>query len=339
MPHVALEKLFRSRQVRVCLDAAPAEGSSPGQGQQRMRRIARDATLSPGMQLLIPKAALQPAPEHCQTDTACAATGKQGKALAAKMRACMLYMDDEVIVLNKAAGMPVQSGTDLPLAVDQVLAAHFVSPEGHQPRLVHRLDMAATGALAVARTPDAATWLAAAFARPAIGLATDATEARQLPSPAHNGGPWVRKLYWTIVHTSHHLPPSGTIDMPLPGGNRAGSAVPTVTHYTVKGSAAGLAWLECELVTGRKHQIRMHCAKGLRSPIVGDQRYGSGGDPGVRDQVQHLHGNAARTWSKHLQLHCRDLSLCKGGQHQAIHVAAPPPEHMLRVLSAHGWTI
>lgn len=69
MPHVALEKLFRSRQVRVCLDAAPAEGSSPGQGQQRMRRIARDATLSPGMQLLIPKAALQPAPEHCQTDT------------------------------------------------------------------------------------------------------------------------------------------------------------------------------------------------------------------------------------------------------------------------------
>lgn len=65
---------------------------------------------------------------------ACAATGKQGKALAAKMRACMLYMDDEVMVLNKAAGMPVQSGTDLPLAVDQVLAAHFVSPEGHQPR-------------------------------------------------------------------------------------------------------------------------------------------------------------------------------------------------------------
>lgn len=50
-------------------------------------------------------------------------------------------------------------------------------------RLVHRLDMAATGALAVARTPDAATWLAAAFARPAIGLATDATGS--LPFRAH----------------------------------------------------------------------------------------------------------------------------------------------------------
>ena len=62
--------------------------------------------------------------------------------------------------------------------------------------------------------------------------------------------PWVRKWYWVMVHASDQLAAEGTVDMPLPGTGHRREAVPAITRYTLKGSAHGLAWLECEPVTG-----------------------------------------------------------------------------------------
>lgn len=54
--------------------------------------------------------------------------------LAAELRRNLLHMDDELLVVNKPPGLPVQSGTNLPVSLDRVLEAHFTSSDGHKPR-------------------------------------------------------------------------------------------------------------------------------------------------------------------------------------------------------------
>lgn len=64
------------------------------------------------------------------------------------------------------------------------------------------------------------------------------------------GGPYVHKCYWVVVHARQPLPLQGTVDLALPGSGQSREHVPAITHYKVKCAAPGLAWLECELVTG-----------------------------------------------------------------------------------------
>ncbi|KAK9814018.1 hypothetical protein WJX73_009278 [Symbiochloris irregularis] len=226
---------------------------------------ARGAILPPGARLLVPKGAVLAAPEQ-QSRATETATGIRMAAVAKQLRKCILHEDEELLVLNKPAGLPVQGGQNLPVSIDRVLATGFLSSASHKPRLVHRLDMATTGALAVAKTPDAAAWLSAAFSEPTAWLTgTDAPNGRR-------EGPWVRKWYWAIVHHSFQGQAEGTVSLPL--NNRTGQPAHAMTHWRLKGAAAGLAWLECEPVTGRKHQ----------------------------------HAAALRNAGKHLQLHC-----CKRG--------------------------
>ncbi|KAK9814017.1 hypothetical protein WJX73_009278 [Symbiochloris irregularis] len=135
---------------------------------------ARGAILPPGARLLVPKGAVLAAPEQ-QSRATETATGIRMAAVAKQLRKCILHEDEELLVLNKPAGLPVQGGQNLPVSIDRVLATGFLSSASHKPRLVHRLDMATTGALAVAKTPDAAAWLSAAFSEPTAWLTgTDA---------------------------------------------------------------------------------------------------------------------------------------------------------------------
>ncbi len=173
----------------------------------------------------------------------------------------VLYSDDDLVVLDKPAGLTVHpgAGQSTGTLVHRLLTS-FPEMAGvggpGRPGIVHRLDKGTSGVIVVARTPEAYRALSAAFASRKIG-----------------------KRYLAIVHGTPKSP-QGTIEAPI--GRHASERKkmtvradgrPATTRYRTLASAAGLALLELELLTGRTHQIRVHL-KYLRHPIIGDATYG-----------------------------------------------------------------
>lgn len=94
-----------------------------------------------------------------------------------------------------------------------------------------------------------------------------------------------------------------------------------------------MSWLELVPVSGRKHQLRIHCAEGLGCGIVGDWKYGGDGDEGKGgEMVRAVEGFLGSERGKGICLHCRTLGFQKMGKgREWVQVEAPLPEHMKRV--------
>jgi tRNA pseudouridine32 synthase/23S rRNA pseudouridine746 synthase len=88
----------------------------------------------------------------------------------------------------------------------------------------------------------------------------------------------------------------------------------------MRGDDKKLTWLALEPLTGRTHQLRVHCAE-MGFPIVGDSVY----------------GNAARSGGPPLHLHAREVTVPISKNKPPVTVTAPVPEHMRELLSACGW--
>jgi 23S rRNA pseudouridine955/2504/2580 synthase len=193
----------------------------------------------------------------------------------------VIYRDESVLVLNKPHGMPVQGGPGISYHLDALLdALRFGSSE--RPRLVHRLDRDTSGVLLLARTPGTAAKLAAAF-RTRV----------------------VEKTYWAVAG-GRPVPPEGTIDLALrrisgargertePAERADDAAARAITQYrTLDHAGQKLAWLELRPLTGRTHQLRVHCVA-MGAPIVGDVKYAQAATTaGLSDEL-HLHARALR---------------------------------------------
>lgn len=281
----ALQKMLRSGQIRV--DGLRAEANT---------------RINPGQVLRIPPMPDAPAP--------LAAPKPIDPRDAADLERMVIYRDDSVIALDKPQGLPVQGGPGIARHVDGMLdALRFGSDE--RPRLVHRLDRDTTGVLVLARTPAAASALARAFR-----------------------GRDAAKTYWAIVVGRPH-PLEGRIDMSLAkqGGAQGERTVPSdareatraVTLYRMMDSAQKrAALLELTPLTGRTHQLRVHCAAALGCPILGDGKYGGAGahPDGFGDRTLHLHARALR------------LPHPEGGH---LELAAPLPAHMKETFTFLGF--
>lgn len=173
----------------------------------------------------------------------------------------ILHSDEDLVVLDKPAGLTVHpgAGQSTGTLVHRLLASYpemaGVGGPG-RPGIVHRLDKGTSGVIVVARTAAAYRALTAAFASRNVG-----------------------KRYLAIVHGVPKAP-QGTIEAPIgrhPVERKRmtvrADGRPATTRYRTLASAAGLALVELELLTGRTHQIRVHL-KHLRHPIVGDATYG-----------------------------------------------------------------
>jgi 23S rRNA pseudouridine955/2504/2580 synthase len=281
----ALQKMLRTGQIRV--DGKRAEAGTRLRGGQLVR-------IPPMPEGQAPKAEPKPVNEH--------------DALA--LQRLVIYRDESVIAIDKPQGLPVQGGPGIAKHVDGLLDALRFGSED-RPRLVHRLDRDTTGVLVLARTPAAAAKLAAAFR-----------------------GRDAEKTYWAVVVGRPH-PLEGRIDMSLAkqGGAHGERTVPAegreatraVTLYrTVDSAQKRAALLELTPLTGRTHQLRVHCAAALGCPILGDGKYGGAAahPEGFGDRTLHLHARALR------------LPHPEGG---VLELAAPLPPHMKETFTFLGF--
>ena len=209
-----------------------------------------------------------------------------------------MHIDDDVIVINKPAGLPTQGGTGQTRHLDGLLDALQFDAE-KRPKLVHRLDKDTSGALLLARNSQAAAALAKSFA-------------------SKN----TQKTYWALVMNVPKVH-DGEISMkmdkaPIKGNERMVRSADgkfSLTEYSVvENLGQSAAWLALRPITGRTHQLRLHCAE-MECPIVGDGKYGG--------SESFLSGSISRK----LHLHSQSVSFPhpSGG---VLNVSAPLPPHM-----------
>ncbi|MFM7528331.1 MAG: RluA family pseudouridine synthase [Nodosilinea sp.] len=205
----------------------------------------------------------------------------QTLALTAEpMVLAILYEDDQLIILNKPAGLVVHpapghsSGTLvhglLDHCGDQLLGIGGVQ----RPGIVHRLDRHTTGAMVVAKTELAHRHLQAQIRAKTAG-----------------------REYVGVVYGAPTTP-AGRVDQPLgrhPVDRKKQAIVPlerggrsAVTHWQVEERLGNFSRLRYRLETGRTHQIRVHSTH-MGHPLVGDRTYGPGRDVGVNLPGQALH--------------------------------------------------
>jgi tRNA pseudouridine32 synthase/23S rRNA pseudouridine746 synthase len=224
-----------------------------------------------------------------------------------QVQARLLYRDGLMLVIDKPAGIHVHRGPKGGESLeDSFDALRFGLPR--RPALAHRLDRDTSGCLVLGRHRKALASLGKLFKAGKIG-----------------------KTYWAVVEGGP-AEDEGRIDIPL--GKLDASrgwwmkpdphGLPSSTTWMVMGRSDGitgeLTWLALEPLTGRTHQLRVHCAE-MGWPIVGDNIYGT----------------APRSGGPVLHLHSREIVVPLYKNKDAVRVVAPVPEHMRERLSACGW--
>ncbi len=180
--------------------------------------------------------------------------------LVDKFASMVIYDDKDLLVINKPSGLAVQSGTGIKLSVDDFITA-FNTINNAQLKLVHRLDKSTSGVLVIAKGRANARQLTKLFAEKSV-----------------------RKLYWAITE-GIPAEPHGIINLPISKKLISGEEIMTpdytesglvaTTKFKVIHSENNLSWLALEPITGRTHQLRVHCSSYLKTPIVGDLKYNS----------------------------------------------------------------
>jgi tRNA pseudouridine32 synthase/23S rRNA pseudouridine746 synthase len=258
----------------------------------------------------------------------------------------LLYRDGLMLVIDKPAGFAVHRGPNGGESLeDHFDALRFGLPRS--PALAHRLDRDTSGCLVLGRHRKALAQLGKLFKNGDIGktywaVVEGSPEADEgvieLPlgrrdvtrgwwmKPDPGGQPAATK--WQVMGRSS-LTSRGEVDLPKAGrvGASDGAASPHPDAALTRavdpppaGEGRPLTWLALEPLTGRTHQLRVHCAE-MGWPILGDAIYGS----------------APRTGGPIPHLHSREVVVPLYKNRAPIRIAAPPPPHMRAALAQCGW--
>lgn len=183
-----------------------------------------------------------------------------GAGLQKALTESILFEDEELIVLNKPAGLAVHTGTGSPTGVIEVL--RYMAGEGSYRELVHRLDKETSGCLMIAKTGNALKT-----------LQDDLKHKR------------IQKTYLAIVHGQWSV----SVDrinvalrkfQPHEGERIVKTdpkqGKPSETRFQVLETFTHASLIRAMPLTGRTHQIRVHC-QAAGHPIIGDSKYTSQG--------------------------------------------------------------
>ena len=275
---------------------------------------------------------------------------------AEEILARVLYRDALMLVLDKPAGLPVHPGPKGGETLHQHLdALRFGLPR--RPEVAHRLDRETSGCLVLGRHPKALARLGELFKRGAVdkvywavvegGPNEDEGEISfsLAPKSPHRG--WWMKVdpqgqpaltRWRVLGRADAPPPAPTsaadsgLDPDALAPRAPLRSVPPSLPSPARGEGAEarahapgcpfgatprLTLLELRPITGRTHQLRVHCAAS-GWPILGDAIYGT----------------APRFGGPGLHLHARSVTVPLYPKRPPITVQAPLPEHMLERVRA-----
>ncbi|TVU10714.1 hypothetical protein EJB05_44259 [Eragrostis curvula] len=269
LPTSLVQKLFRQRKVKKNSVTADTSATDTSAEQQRLRRVSAKDELVPGDILFLP-------------------VNPQESSVAEKikkfdnrneidfLRSLEIYKDKDIIVINKPPGMAVQGGVGIKNSID-VLAQMFVENSSEAPRLVHRLDRDCSGVLVLGRTQLSTSIMHAIFREKTADALSDGTQqvlqrkyvALVLGIPRHPKGLLSAPLAKLVLQDGK------SERLTVRAGPNTTCVQDALTEYRViESSPQGYTWLELFPRTGRKHQLRVHCAEVLGAPIVGDYKYG-----------------------------------------------------------------
>jgi len=234
----------------------------------------------------------------------------------------IVYEDEHLLVVNKAAGMVVHPAAGNPDGT-LVNALLFHVPEladqkvDDRPGIVRRLDKGTSGLLVIGKTGPATHSLQRQFA-----------------------GRTVTKKYLAVV-IGEPKTKEGRIDLAIGRhvterkkiSSRTAKARPATTLYRVEASRGGVSLLTCTLLTGRTHQIRVHCSES-GWPLAGDETYGGG------RVVKHIADEDLRAACRALQrpaLHARHLEFDHPATGARLAFTAPVPMDLQPLLNLMGY--
>lgn len=188
-------------------------------------------------------------------------------SLLSKLKNMIIFENEDFFAINKPAGLAVQLGSGVSICVETFIKAY----PNVKCYLVHRLDKDTSGVLLIAKGQQSARLLTQMFRENKI-----------------------HKTYLAIVDGK--IKTSGTINNYIDKGTDEKmhvsiSGVNAITNYKPLKSVGYNTLLELKPVTGRKHQLRVHCTESLKAPIIGDKKY----NPNCTE--------------KHLMLHAHKLQI------------------------------
>jgi 23S rRNA pseudouridine1911/1915/1917 synthase len=227
----------------------------------------------------------------------------------------IIYEDDDMIVVNKPAGLVVHPAASISSGtLANALAFHFQQLSTRaglaRPGIVHRLDKDTSGLIVVAKTEAAHENLADQFRARAVF-----------------------KSYIALVH-GRLKQETGQIDQPIARDprNRTRMAVvrggrPSLSLYRVRRQFERFTLLDVEIKTGRTHQIRVHL-QWLKNPVVGDGVYGDGRDKTVQDARLRARINALNRQF----LHAEQLAFHHPRTGEPMRFTAPLPAELAKLL-------
>ena len=260
-------------------------------------RCKPDSRVSVGDVVRIPPVDLEPPQEQVAH-----------RGIQMKLSDALIYEDEDVLVLNKPAGLAVHGGSGISTGLIEQL--RLARPDEKFLELVHRLDRETSGCLLVARRPSA---------------------LRRLHKQLREQDKSLQKRYVALVAGKW---PQYLVDVevPLEKFERAGERIvqvtengkPSRTRIQVLERLDSCTLIEAEPVTGRTHQIRVHTAY-YKHAVLGDPKYQHDDS---RDQWRAKGING-------LCLHSRSIGF-KGATGHQVTVVAPIPNPMHRFLVESG---
>jgi 23S rRNA pseudouridine955/2504/2580 synthase len=234
---------------------------------------------------------------------------KPGTGLIALMTDNILYEDEDLLIINKPAGMAVHAGSNIKFGIIEVL--RHIRP--YQPflELAHRLDRETSGCLILAKNRDMLLHLHDAF--------------------KHDG---IKKCYQVLVHGVWPAKLTKVNFALVKGQVQAGERMVKVadevgkaslTEFKVLRRFTNQTLLQARLYTGRTHQIRVHAAES-GYPIIGDEKYGN----------RELDKSLRSLGAKGMYLHSALVELPIPGKSQPLHIDAPLPPHWQMLMDKLG---